>query len=135
MKSVCQRSPAPSGHEGWVRTHPLDRDADLSSFPLSDRSMKLLVSEKDRATSEAQPGAPLDDPEWAGWSTGEDGIQYGRVTPSCSHSSTSTATAMHSPGPKTSHQIQCWAGRRGGGDSLYRTPTVCHVALWTLHVS
>ncbi|XP_047693641.1 ATP-binding cassette sub-family C member 6 isoform X2 [Prionailurus viverrinus] len=47
--------------------------------PESDRSMKLLVSEKDRATSEAQPGAPLDDPEWAGWSTGEDGIQYGRV--------------------------------------------------------
>ncbi|XP_030157445.1 multidrug resistance-associated protein 6 [Lynx canadensis] len=47
--------------------------------PESDRSMKLLVSEKDRATSEAQPGAPLDDPQWAGWSTGEDGIQYGRV--------------------------------------------------------
>ncbi|GAB5583042.1 ATP-binding cassette sub-family C member 6 isoform X2 [Prionailurus iriomotensis] len=46
--------------------------------PESDRSMKLLVSEKDRAASEAQPGAPLDDPEWAGWSTGEDGIQYGR---------------------------------------------------------
>ncbi|XP_025772449.1 multidrug resistance-associated protein 6 [Puma concolor] len=44
-----------------------------------ERSMKLLVSEKDRAASEAQPGAPLDDPEWAGWSTGEDGIQYGRV--------------------------------------------------------
>ncbi|XP_077629375.1 ATP-binding cassette sub-family C member 6 [Crocuta crocuta] len=39
----------------------------------------MLVSEKDSVPSKAQPGAPLDDPAWAGWSTGEDGVQHGRV--------------------------------------------------------
>ncbi|XP_065748192.1 ATP-binding cassette sub-family C member 6 [Phocoena phocoena] len=43
-----------------------------------ERSMKL-VPEKDSATSEAQTGVPLDDPEGAGQPKGEDSMQYGRV--------------------------------------------------------
>uniref|UniRef100_A0A673VHU3 ABC-type glutathione-S-conjugate transporter n=1 Tax=Suricata suricatta TaxID=37032 RepID=A0A673VHU3_SURSU len=51
-----------------------------SGRPVSglERSV-TLVSEKDSVTSKAQPGAPLDDPSWAGWPTGEDDVQYGRV--------------------------------------------------------
>ncbi|CAK7304477.1 ATP-binding cassette sub-family C member 6 [Vulpes lagopus] len=43
-----------------------------------ERSMKL-VPEKDGTTSEAQTGAPLAGPEWAGQPAGEDGTQNGRV--------------------------------------------------------
>ena len=62
------------------RTQPVDRDPDVSSFPLNGRSVKL-VPEKDGTTSEAQTGAPLAGPEWAGRPAGEDGTQNGRVTP------------------------------------------------------
>nr|XP_006212153.1 multidrug resistance-associated protein 6 isoform X1 [Vicugna pacos] len=43
-----------------------------------DRSMKF-VPEKDSATSEAQTGPSLDDPEGAGRPKGKDSLQYGRV--------------------------------------------------------
>uniref|UniRef100_A0A8C3YGZ1 ABC-type glutathione-S-conjugate transporter n=1 Tax=Catagonus wagneri TaxID=51154 RepID=A0A8C3YGZ1_9CETA len=43
-----------------------------------ERSMKL-VPEKDSATSEAQTGVPLDDPEGTGQPKGEDSMPYGRV--------------------------------------------------------
>lgn len=45
-----------------------------------------LVPEKDSTTSEAQRGVLLDDPEGAGRPTGQDSVQYGRVTTSCSSS-------------------------------------------------
>uniref|UniRef100_A0A2K6KRH8 ABC-type glutathione-S-conjugate transporter n=1 Tax=Rhinopithecus bieti TaxID=61621 RepID=A0A2K6KRH8_RHIBE len=43
-----------------------------------ERSIKS-VPEKDRTTSEAQTEVPLDDPDRAGWPTGKDSMQYGRV--------------------------------------------------------
>ncbi|XP_063510418.1 ATP-binding cassette sub-family C member 6 isoform X2 [Pongo pygmaeus] len=43
-----------------------------------ERSMKS-VPEKDHTTSEAQTEVPLDDPDRAGWPTGKDSMQYGRV--------------------------------------------------------
>lgn len=46
----------------------------------------MLVPEKDSTTSEAQKGVLLDDPEGAGRPTGQDSVQYGRVTTSCSSS-------------------------------------------------
>lgn len=78
-----------------------------------------LVPEKDSATSEAQTGVPLDDPEGAGQPKGEDSMQYGRVTTRCSlPPSTSTATAA--PGdsgpPK---RYSTWGGGAGGTTHLY----------------
>ncbi|XP_077843272.1 ATP-binding cassette sub-family C member 6 isoform X5 [Macaca mulatta] len=43
-----------------------------------ERSIKS-VPEKDHTTSEAQTELPLDDPDRAGWPTGQDSTQYGRV--------------------------------------------------------
>uniref|UniRef100_A0A0D9R6M2 ATP-binding cassette sub-family C member 6 n=1 Tax=Chlorocebus sabaeus TaxID=60711 RepID=A0A0D9R6M2_CHLSB len=43
-----------------------------------ERSIKS-VPEKDCTTSEAQTEVPLDDPDRAGWPTGKDSTQYGRV--------------------------------------------------------
>uniref|UniRef100_A0A2K5KKF1 ATP-binding cassette sub-family C member 6 n=1 Tax=Cercocebus atys TaxID=9531 RepID=A0A2K5KKF1_CERAT len=43
-----------------------------------ERSIKS-VPEKDQTTSEAQMEVPLDDPDRAGWPTGKNSMQYGRV--------------------------------------------------------
>lgn len=95
-------------------THLPDRKTDWPSFPLSGRSMKLAPG-KDGATSEAQTGAALDEPEWAGQPAAEDSMRNGRVTASCSFPSASTVMALTSPrhplGLKTSHPIDTALGR------------------------
>lgn len=92
MEGVPQSPVATCGHEGWAHTPHEERDIDLYSFPLNDRSMKL-VPEKDSATSEAQMGVPLDDPEGTGQPKEEDNMPYGRVITHSSLPLTSTATA------------------------------------------
>ncbi|XP_008067103.1 multidrug resistance-associated protein 6 [Carlito syrichta] len=46
--------------------------------PRPERSI-MSVPEKDSGTSGAQTGVPLDDPEGAGWPTGKESVQHGRV--------------------------------------------------------
>lgn len=92
----------------------METDTDLSPFSLNNRSVKL-VPEKNSTISEAQTGGPQDDPEGKGQPTGEDSVQYGRVTSSFSLPSTPTATAA--PRELITSQIWHWAW----GSSLLRT--------------
>lgn len=112
-------------------THPTKRDTDLSSFPLNDRSMKL-VPEKDSATSEAQTGVPLDDPEGTGQPKGEDSMQYGRVTTRCSLPPLHIHCHCCPRGLRTSQEIQHLGGMGLGDDSpLLNTYYVPHKILDT----
>lgn len=92
--------------------HPMRGDADLSSFALNDRFVKL-VPEKDSAASEAQTGLPLDDPEGPGQPKGKDRTQYGRVTicaPLPPH-----PQPLLPPGLGTSQHTQHWVREEAGG--------------------
>ncbi|EPY85139.1 multidrug resistance-associated protein 6 [Camelus ferus] len=71
-----------------------------------DRSMKF-VPEKDSATSEAQTGPSLDDPEGSGRPKGKDSLQYGRVTPAAP-SPLYSHCYCYPWGLNTSGQMQPW---------------------------
>lgn len=108
----AHQSPAGTGgHEGRAHNPPVERDSDLSSLPLNDRSLKAVP--EDSATAEAQTGLLQDDPERAGRPAREAGAQYGRVPASRSLPSPSTAAAA----PGGSELLT--RGSSGGGAHLH----------------